>query len=78
MDDKYEFKRKLILNLDSFKLHEYLDLIGRLIQCMKGSNLANGKSNEYFTLIFREADPILDNSGFSPHVLEMKWGDKHF
>jgi len=72
---KHHFQKKLILNLDLLKLHEYLDLIGKLIEFMKETNQVHGKSNVYFTITFREADAILDNSGFSPNVLEIKWGD---
>ena len=55
----------------------YLNVIGKLLYCMKESNQINGKDVEFFRLDFRplfyyEIDPF----PFRSLIMDLKWGCK--
>jgi hypothetical protein len=74
--DQCAFEKKVIANDEVYgDFHSYIRVFSALISCMKETNKLHERSCEFFRLTFRPSN-ISDNSGMSPFVFEMRWGNK--
>lgn len=74
MNKSYEFHKKIMLNEGFETVFDYQRLFALLINCMKETNGLHNKDCELFTLTFRHS--TIEDGGYSPYVLEMKWGER--
>jgi len=77
-EPQFAFEKKLGVNeICLGNVNSLLNLIGRLLVCMKETNQKYGVSCEFFRLDFRQ--PHFDENltfPFGSLILDMKWGSK--
>ena len=77
-EPNFAFEKKLGISESLYgSHHQLLNMIGRLLQCMKETNKNYGLECEFFRLDFRQ--PYFDEQMQFPYgclLLDMKWGSK--
>lgn len=77
-EPNFEFEKKIgIADCMYGDIPFTINMIGKLLTCMKESNKLNGKTNEFFRIDFRPV--TFYESTQHPrgsHILDIKWGCK--